>query len=90
MRRVPVKTVEHTDQWFEAFANAVLAIPEVTEFHRTSGDINYVPKFQLADIVRDDEICKCPTRSARCASENASFSMEKMDHTTAISPSGTN
>ncbi|MEP6502270.1 MAG: Lrp/AsnC family transcriptional regulator, partial [Betaproteobacteria bacterium] len=39
---VNVKTSQHTQAWFDQFRATVEAIPEVVEFYRMSGDIDYL------------------------------------------------
>src|SRR5262245_57434521 len=41
---VRVKTRHHTIDWFRQFAHAVTTIPEIVEFYRMSGDIDYLLK----------------------------------------------
>ena len=47
---VLVRAAEHSQAWFEHFSATVRAIPSVTEFYRTSGDVDYLLKLQLADV----------------------------------------
>ena len=51
---VALRAAEHTEDWLEQFAAAVRRIPEVTEFHRMSGDIDYLLKLRVADIADYD------------------------------------
>ncbi len=39
---VSVKTSQHNDKWLANFAAGVKALPEVVEFYRMSGDIDYL------------------------------------------------
>ena len=39
---VSVKTGRHDDEWLEALAAHISKIPEVTEFYRMSGDVDYL------------------------------------------------
>jgi Lrp/AsnC family transcriptional regulator len=59
-------------------------MPEVVEFYRTSGDVDYLLKLQLADIASYDESYKHLIRSARCADVSAVFSMQEISRTTAV------
>ena len=47
---VSVKTTEHDEKWLTRFASAVIALPEVLEFHRMSGDVDYLLKVVTTDI----------------------------------------
>jgi Lrp/AsnC family transcriptional regulator, cysteine-sensing transcriptional activator len=81
---VLIRAAEHSQTWFEHFAAAVRAIPSVTEFHRTSGDVDYLLKLQLADVASYDEVYKILIGSIRCAEVRAIFSMEEIKRTTAV------
>ncbi len=85
---VLVRAAEHSEEWFQTFATAVRAMPEVVEFYRTSGDVDYLLKLQLADIAGYDESYKHLIRSARCANVSAVFSMQEISRTTAIPMGG--
>ena len=73
---VLIRAAEHSQAWFDHFAATVRAIPSVTEFHRTSGDVDYLLKLQLADVASYDEVYKLLVGSTRCAEVRAAFSME--------------
>jgi Lrp/AsnC family transcriptional regulator len=81
---VLIRAAEHSQTWFEHFAATVRAIPYVTEFHRTSGDVDYLLKLHLPDVARYDEVYKLLINSSRCAEVRAVFSMEELKRTTAV------
>ena len=81
---VLIRAAEHSQEWFEHFAATVRAIPSVTEFHRTSGDVDYLLKLQVADVASYDEVYKLLIGSTRCAEVRAVFSMEELKRTTAV------
>src|SRR5262252_7664145 len=45
---VMVRAAEYTDEWFESFALVVRNIPEVLEFYRLAGDVDYLIKLQVS------------------------------------------
>src|ERR1044071_8244015 len=47
---VTVRAGEHTERWLETFSTAVRKMPEVVEFYRMSGEVDYLLKLQVADI----------------------------------------
>ena len=47
---VTLKTGNHSEAWFEKFVRAVREIPEVTEIHRMSGDVDYLIRIVVPDI----------------------------------------
>ncbi len=81
---VMIRAAEHSEAWFEKLAAAVQEIPAVTEFYRTSGDIDYVLKLQVRDVSSYDEVYNKLIRSARCADVSAVFSMQELKRTTAV------
>lgn len=81
---VTVRAAEHSDQWLDAFAAAVIAIPEVVEFYRMSGDVDYLLKLQVEDIAAYDRVYKRLIRSVRLSDVTSTFAMEELKHTTAI------
>ncbi|MCW5723981.1 MAG: Lrp/AsnC family transcriptional regulator [Maricaulaceae bacterium] len=81
---VTVRAAEHSDQWLEGFARAMDRIPEVTEFYRMSGEIDYLLKIQVADIAAYDAVYKRLIRSARLSDVSSAFAMEVIKHTTAV------
>lgn len=81
---VSVRAAEHSEAWLEEFANAVRRIPEIVEFHRMSGDIDYLLKLRVADVFDYDRVYKSLIRNVRLADVSSSFSMEEIKATTAI------
>src|SRR5690349_25169548 len=39
---VSIETGDHSQQWLERFATLVAAMPEVMEFYRMAGDVDYM------------------------------------------------
>ena len=81
---VAVRAGEHTEKWLETFSAAVRRMPEVVEFYRIAGDIDYLLKLQVADMAAYDRAYKSLIRSARLVDVSASFAMEELKHTTAV------
>ena len=79
-----VRAVEHSDAWLAEFAAAVQKLPEVVEFYRMSGEIDYLLKIQVADIAAYDRVYKALIRSVRLSDVSSAFAMEELKHTTSI------
>src|ERR1700728_3023395 len=47
---VMLRAPDYSDEWFDKFAAVVRNIPEVLEFYRLAGEIDYLIKLQVADI----------------------------------------
>jgi Lrp/AsnC family transcriptional regulator len=81
---VTVRAGEHTEKWLETFSAAVRKMPEVVEFYRMTGEIDYLLKLQVADIAAYDRVYKALIRSAKLMDVSSAFAMEELKRTTAI------
>jgi Lrp/AsnC family transcriptional regulator len=71
-----VRTNQHSDEWFSRFEKAVRSIPEILDFHRTSGSIDYLLKVVARDVRHYDEIYKRLIREVDFADISSTFVME--------------
>ena len=81
---VMVRAGEHSQEWLERFAEAVRRIPEIVEFYRMTGEVDYLIKIRVADIAGYDRVYKQLIRSAPLTDVSGAFAMEELKHTTAI------
>ena len=81
---VSLKAGEHSEDWLDSFADKVARMPEVVEFYRMTGDIDYLLKLQVRDIAAYDEVYKSLIRAARLSDVSAAFAMEELKHSYAI------
>ncbi len=81
---VAIRTSQHTEAWLEAFAKGVAQIPEVVEFHRMSGEVDYLLKVLVADIAHYDRVYKRLIKTASLTDVSSSFAMEQIKYTTAL------
>lgn len=81
---VTIRAARHTDDWLNNFAKAVDAIPEVIEFHRLSGDLDYLLKVVVPDITGYDRVYKQLISAVDLSDVSASFVMEEIKSTTAV------
>ncbi|NRR32097.1 Lrp/AsnC family transcriptional regulator [Oxalobacteraceae bacterium] len=81
---VSVRTSQHDEKWLARFAAAVIALPEVQEFHRMSGDIDYLLKVVTTDIEGYDRFYKKLIKAAQLSGVSSAFSMEQIKCTTAL------
>lgn len=79
-----VRTNQHSDTWFSKFERAVDSIPEILEFHRTSGDIDYLLRVVARDMRHYDEIYKRLIRKVDFADISSTFVMETFKSGTAL------
>jgi len=81
---VSIRTSQHNERWLREFAEGVKRIPEVVEFYRMSGDIDYLLKVLVADIAEYDRVYKEIIAAAELHDVSSSFAMEQIKYTTAI------
>ncbi|MEH3038088.1 MAG: Lrp/AsnC family transcriptional regulator [Sphingomonas adhaesiva] len=81
---VGVRTAHHSDDWLQTFAEGVSRIPEVVEFYRMSGDIDYLLKIVARDIADYDRIYRKLTKVAPLHDVSSSFAMQEIKSTTAL------
>ena len=79
-----VRTNQHSDAWFAKFRRTIESIPEILEFHRTSGDIDYLLRIVTRDMRHYDEIYKRLIRKVDFADISSTFVMETVKSGTAL------
>jgi Lrp/AsnC family transcriptional regulator len=81
---VMLKTAQHHQAWFDRFVAAVRDIPEVTEIHRMSGDVDYLMRIVVPDIDAYDAVYKRLIAAVEFLDVSASFALETIKYTTAL------
>lgn len=81
---VSVRTNQHSEAWFEKFHAAVRVIPEVVEFYRMSGDVDYLLRVVVPDIGAYDAVYQRLIRASDLFDVSSSFAMEEIKFTTAL------
>lgn len=81
---VAIKTRDHSADWLESFSQAVNDIPEVIEFYRMAGDIDYVLKIQVGSVSDYDRVYKTLIKRVDIADVSATFAMECLKNTTEL------
>ena len=81
---VSVRTNIHSPDWFEQFRAKVEAIPEVVEFYRMSGDVDYLLRVVVPDIAAYDQVYKRLIAGTQLFDVSSSFAMEEIKFTTAL------
>ena len=71
-----VRTNQHSDAWFSKFERAVKSIPEILEFHRTSGDLDYLLRIVARDMRHYDKVYRQLIRDVDFADISSTFVME--------------
>lgn len=79
-----VRTSRHSLEWLEAFAKAVDEMPEVVEFYRMSGDVDYLLRVVVPDIDAYDRFYRRLISRIELSDVSSSFAMEQIKSTTAL------
>lgn len=81
---VQVKTSNHNMEWARKFVKAINDMPEVIEFYRLSGSIDYLLKVLVPSIEKYDEFYKKLTDKVDLTDVSSSFSMEEIKQTSSL------
>ena len=81
---VAIRTNQHNAAWLESFASAVIEFPEVVEFYRMSGEIDYLMRVVVPNIKEFDKFYKRLISSADIHDVSSSFAMERIKYTTSL------
>lgn len=81
---VSIKTRHHNAAWLETFAAAISSFPEVVEFYRMSGDMDYLMRVVVPDINAYDRFYKRLIEKVDIQDVSSSFAMEQIKYTTAL------
>ena len=80
---VSIETGDHSQQWLDRFASEVRAMPEVMEFYRMAGDVDYMlrggARHPGYDAFYKRLIATVPLKNV-----TSRFAMEKIKATTAL------
>jgi Lrp/AsnC family transcriptional regulator len=81
---VSVETGDHSQDWLQRFAETVTAMPEVMEFYRMAGDVDYMLRVVVADIAGYDAFYKKLIATVPLKNVTSRFAMERIKSTTAL------
>jgi Lrp/AsnC family transcriptional regulator len=81
---VSIETGDHSQDWLSTFADMVGAMPEVMEFYRMAGDVDYMLRVVVPDIQGYDTFYKKLIGSVALKNVTSRFAMEKIKSTTAL------
>src|SRR5215813_11803754 len=81
---VSIETGDHSHAWLTRFAEVVQAMPEVMEFYRMAGDVDYMLRVVVTDIQGYDAFYKKLIAAVPLKNVTSRFAMEKIKATTAL------
>jgi Lrp/AsnC family transcriptional regulator, cysteine-sensing transcriptional activator len=81
---VAIETGDHSEEWLKRFAEVVRAMPEVMEFYRMAGDVDYMLRVVCASIQDYDGFYKRLISAVPLKNVTSRFAMERIKSTTAL------
>lgn len=81
---VSIETGDHSQEWLKRFAELVGAMPEVMEFYRMAGDVDYMLRVVVTDMAGYDAFYKRLIATVPLKNVTSRFSMERIKSTTAL------
>jgi Lrp/AsnC family transcriptional regulator len=81
---VSIETGDHSQEWLARFAETVTAMPEVMEFYRMAGDVDYMLRVVVPDIAGYDAFYKRLIASVPLKNVTSRFAMERIKSITAL------
>jgi len=81
---VSVRTDDHSKGWADGFTAAVENIPEIVEFYRLAGDVDYILKMMVGSVADYDRVYQGLISKISLSDVSASFAMEKLKFTTEL------
>lgn len=81
---VSIITGEHSEKWLTEFTQKVREMPEVIEFFRLAGDVDYMLRVVVPNIEQFDKFYKRLISIAPIKKVTSHFAMEKIKSTTAL------
>lgn len=79
---VSVETADHSPEWLARFAEAVSSLPEVMEFYRMAGDVDYMLRVVVADMAAYNDFYKRLIATTPLKNVTSRFAMERIKSTT--------
>ena len=81
---VAITTSQHSEDWLKRFAEIVSQLPEVVEFYRMAGQVDYLLRVVVPDIEAYDVFYKKLISKIDISDVSSSFAMEQIKYTTAL------
>jgi Lrp/AsnC family transcriptional regulator len=81
---VSIRTNRHDAEWARRFCREAAKIPEVVEFYRMSGQVDYLLRVVVPNVAAYDKVYKRLIETAELYDVSSSFAMETIKFTTAL------
>lgn len=81
---VSIRTSSHSVEWLKRFSEVVGEFPEVVEFYRMSGDVDYLLRVVVPDIAAYDAFYQRLISKIEIRDVSSVFAMEQIKYTTQL------
>lgn len=81
---VSIRTNMHSMEWLRRFSEVIQEFPEVVEFYRMSGEVDYLLRVVVPDIAAYDAFYKRLIAKIEIRDVSSSFAMEQIKYTTEL------
>ena len=81
---VSIRTNSHSTEWLKRFSEVIVEFPEVVEFYRMSGEVDYLLRVVVPDIGAYDAFYKRMIARIEIRDVSSAFAMEQIKYTTEL------
>jgi Lrp/AsnC family transcriptional regulator len=81
---VSIESPDHSQEWLAKFAEIVGAMPQVLEFYRMAGDVDYMLRVVVRDMSAYDAFYKRLIATVPLKNVTSRFAMERIKSTTSL------
>jgi Lrp/AsnC family transcriptional regulator len=81
---IAVETNQHNAEWVQRFRKIVVSFPEVVDFYRLSGDVDYLIRAVASDIRAYDDLYQRLIAKIDLHDVSSMFTMEQIKSTTEL------
>ncbi|ABD88509.1 Lrp/AsnC family transcriptional regulator [Rhodopseudomonas palustris] len=81
---IAVRTNQHSAEWVQRFRKIVVSFPEVVDFYRLSGDVDYLIRAVVSDIRAYDDLYQRLIAKIDLQDVSSMFTMEQIKSTTEL------
>lgn len=81
---VSIRTASHSVEWLKRFSEVISTFPEVVEFYRMSGEIDYLLRVVVPDIAAYDAFYQRLIEKIDIRDVSSAFAMEQIKYTTEL------
>jgi len=81
---VSIRTSSHNNEWLKRFSEVAREFPEIVEFYRMGGNVDYLLRIVVPDIAAYDVFYKKLISKIEICDVSSSFAMEQIKYTTQL------